>query len=137
VHRAVREHLMATPLRAQSTGAIQGNIVDAQGAVVPGVTVTVRNVATGVERTTVSDAGGDYLTPSLAPGLYRIETRLTGFGDQSRDVEVDVARTSVVNIRLTVGPVAESVSVGRVAGHRDRDDVGQRSDFAATVQRSR
>jgi hypothetical protein len=103
--------LMATPARAQSTGAIQGNIVDAQGAVVPGVTVTVRNVATGVERTTVSDAGGDYLTPSLAPGLYRIETRLTGFGDQSRDVEVDVARTSVVNIRLTVGPVAESVSV--------------------------
>src|SRR6476620_8650271 len=79
--------LMATPARAQSTGAIQGNIVDAQGAVVPGVTVTVRNVATGVERTTVSDAGGDYLTPSLAPGLYRIETR------------------------LTVGPVAESVSV--------------------------
>ena len=103
--------LMATPARAQSTGAIQGNIVDAQGAVVPGVTVTVRNVATGVERTTVSDAGGDYLTPSLAPGLYRIETHLTGFGDQSRDVEVDVARTSVVNIRLTVGPVAESVSV--------------------------
>src|SRR4029077_13325823 len=103
--------LIATPARAQSTGAIQRNIVDAQGAVVPGVTVTVRNVATGVERTTVSDAGGDYLTPSLAPGLYRIETRLTGFGDQSRDVEVDVARTSVVNIRLTVGPVAESVSV--------------------------
>ena len=55
--------------------------------------------------------GGDYLTPSLAPGPYRIETRLTGFGDQARDVEVDVARTSVVNIRLTVGPVAESVSV--------------------------
>ncbi len=103
--------LMATPARAQSTGAIQGNIVDAQGAVVPGVTVTVKNVATGVERTTVSDAGGDYLTPSLAPGLYRIETRLTGFGDQSRDIEVEVARTSVVNIRLTVGPVAESVSV--------------------------
>ena len=103
--------MMATPARAQSTGAIQGNIVDAQGAVVPGVTVTVRNVATGVERTTVSDADGDYLTPSLAPGLYRIETHLSGFGDQARDIEVDVARTSVVNIRLTIGPVAETVSV--------------------------
>ena len=103
--------MMATPARAQSTGAIQGNIVDAQGAVVPGVTVTVRNVATGVERTTVSDANGDYLTPSLAPGLYRIETHLSGFGDQARDIEVDVARTSVVNIRLTIGPVAETVSV--------------------------
>src|SRR4051812_39010446 len=103
--------MMATPVRAQSTGAIQGNIVDAQGAVVPGVTVTVRNVATGVERTTVSDANGDYLTPSLAPGLYRIETHLSGFGDQARDSEVDVARTSVVNIRLTVGAVTETVSV--------------------------
>ena len=67
---------MATPGSGQSTGAIQGNVSDAQGAVVPGATITVRNVATGVERSTVSDASGDYLAPSLAPGLYRVEARL-------------------------------------------------------------
>src|SRR5512132_2622906 len=94
---------MTLPGWAQSTGAIQGNITDAQGAVVPGATITVRNIATGVERSTVSDMSGDYLVPSLAPGLYRVEARLSGFNDQMRDVDVDVARTSVMNIRLTVG----------------------------------
>jgi hypothetical protein len=101
----------ATPLRAQSTGTIQGAVTDAQGSVVPGATVTVRNVATGVERSTVSDAAGEYIAPSLAPGRYRIETHLSGFDDQAREVEVEVARTSVVNIRLSVGALAEAVSV--------------------------
>jgi hypothetical protein len=102
---------MATAAWAQSTGAVQGNVTDAQGAVVPGATVTVRNVATGVERSLATDAAGDYLVPSLAPGRYRIDVRLSGFNDQSRDVDVDVAQTSVVNVRLTVGAVAENVSV--------------------------
>src|SRR3954468_23462165 len=102
---------MATPAWAQSTGAIQGNITDAQGAVVPGSTITVRNVATGIERSTVSDASGDYLAPSLAPGHYRVEAGLSGFQSQVREVDVDVAQTSVVNIRLTVGAVTEDVSV--------------------------
>src|SRR6185295_15649412 len=101
----------ARPGWAQSTGAIQGNITDAQGAVVPGATITVRNVATGVERSTVSDSSGDYLAPSLAPGRYRVEARLSGFNEQSRDVDVDVAQTSVMNIRLTVGTVSEDVNV--------------------------
>jgi hypothetical protein len=102
---------MARPTSAQSTGAIQGSVTDAQGAVVPGATITVRNVATGVERSTVSDMSGEYLAPSLAPGLYRVEARLSGFNAQSREVEVDVARTSVMDIRLTVGAVAEDVNV--------------------------
>src|SRR5580765_429650 len=102
---------MATPAWAQSTGAIQGNITDAQGSVVPGTTVTVRNVETGVERSVVSDASGDYLAPSLAPGPYRLEASLSGFQDQVREVDVEVARTAVVNIRLTVGNVAEAVNV--------------------------
>jgi hypothetical protein len=101
--------LAAVPAGAQSTGAIQGGVSDAQGAVVPGV--TVRNTDTGVERTTVTDAAGEYLVPSLAPGRYRLETHLSGFGDQSSDVDVEVARTSVVNVRLNVGAVAEAVNV--------------------------
>jgi hypothetical protein len=102
---------MTTTARAQSTGTIQGNITDAQGSVVPGTTVTVRNVATGVERSLVSDSAGDYQAPSLAPGRYRVEARLSGFQDQLREVDVDVARIVVVNIRLTVGALSEAVSV--------------------------
>src|SRR4030088_1405784 len=84
---------MAPPLSAQSSGAIQGNITDAQGAVVPGATVIVRNQSTGIERSLVSDAAGDYLAPSLEPGRYRIEAQLSGFQDQAREIDVDVART--------------------------------------------
>jgi hypothetical protein len=101
----------ATPVRAQSTGSIQGTVTDAQESVIPGVTVTVRNAATGVERTTISDASGEYIAASLAPGRYKVETHLSGFDDQVRDVEVEVARTAVVNIRLKVGAVTEAVSV--------------------------
>jgi hypothetical protein len=101
----------ALPAWAQSSGAVQGTITDAQGAVVPGVTVIVRNEATGVERSLVSDAAGEYLVPSLAPGRYRIEAHLSGFQDQAREVDVDVARTVVVNIRLMVEGVAEAVNV--------------------------
>ena len=101
----------AAPARAQSTGAIQGTVTDAQGAVVPGAMIVIRHQSTAVERSVVSDVAGGYLAPSLAPGLYRVEAQLSGFRDQARDVEVEVARTAVVNIRLTVGGVAENVSV--------------------------
>ena len=103
-------------LWAQSTGAIQGNVTDAQSAVLPGTTVTVRNEATGIERSLVSDTVGDYLAPSLAPGRYRIEAHLPGFQDQTREADVDVARTVVVNFRLTIAGVgAVACGVGLIA----------------------
>src|SRR6516225_6724705 len=102
---------MAPATSAQSTGTIEGTITDAQGAVVPGVTVVIRNQATGGERSLATDVSGGYLAPSLEPGRYRIETHLSGFQDQARDVDVDVARAVVVNILLTLSGVAESVNV--------------------------
>ena len=101
----------AAPALAQSTGTIQGTVTDAQGAVVPGAMIVIRNQATGVERSIISDAAGGYLAPSLPPGPYLVEAQLSGFQDQARNVVVEVARTAVVNIRLTVGAVAENVSV--------------------------
>ena len=79
--------MTTAPVRAQSTGAIQGTVTDAQGAVVPGATVTVRHVATGVERSLVTDAAGEYQAPSLAPGRYRdrgTSVRLPGSGARGR-----------------------------------------------------
>jgi hypothetical protein len=103
--------LTAASALAQSTGAIQGTVTDAQGAIVPGAMIVIRNLSTAVERSVISDAAGGYLAPSLPPGLYRLEAQLPGFQDRPRDVDVEVARTAVVNIRLTVGGVAENVRV--------------------------
>jgi hypothetical protein len=99
------------PALAQSTSTVQGTISDSSGGVLPGVTVTVRNTATGVERTVTSDPAGQYLAAALPPGHYRIEAALSGFQAQTQEVDVDVARTVLLNFRLGVGAVAEQVSV--------------------------
>src|SRR5437764_1150522 len=102
---------MALPTWAQSTATLQGTVTDQQGAVVPGATIVVRNQATGVERSLVTDAAGEYLAASMAPGHYRIEAHLSGFQDQTREVDLEVARTVAVNMQLGLSGVAESVSV--------------------------
>jgi hypothetical protein len=101
----------AGPAWAQSTGSLRGTISDAQGGATPGVTVVVRNTATGVERTVVSDASGLYEAASLQPGPYRVEAQLQGFQTQAREVEVGVAQTVVVDMKLGVAGVAEQVNV--------------------------
>ena len=96
---------------AQSTGTLRGIITDTQGAIVPGVSVVVRNQATGAERTIVSDSSGAYVAASLPPGPYRVQAQLQGFQGQSKDVDVDVAQTVVVDMKLGVAGVAEQVNV--------------------------
>src|SRR5262245_45611606 len=93
---------MASVARAQSTGTLRGTITDPQGGATPGVTVVVRNQATGVERTTVTDASGAYEAASLQPGTYRVEAQLQGFQAQTKIVQIDVAQTVVVDIKLGV-----------------------------------
>src|SRR4029079_1666723 len=59
------------PAAAQSvTGSIQGTVVDQSGAVLPGVTVTVTNTATGVARSTTTDDTGSFRAELLPVGVY-------------------------------------------------------------------
>src|SRR2546428_24047 len=96
---------------AQSTATLQGTVTDTQNAVMPGVSVTIRNQATGIERAAVTDAGGQYVAASLPPGQYQVLAHIEGFQDQTRDVELGVAQTVVVNIKLGVGTLAENITV--------------------------
>jgi hypothetical protein len=100
-----------SPARAQSTSTLQGTVTDTQGAIVPGVTVVIRNQATGLERTLQTDGAGQYQAAALPPGTYRIETHLQGFLDTAQEIELEVARTVITNFRLAVGTVAEQVTV--------------------------
>jgi len=101
--------------RAQSTATLQGTVNDPQGAVAPGVSIILRNSQTGVERSVVSDEAGQYQAAALPPGRYRVVTHLEGFTDQAQDVELDVARTVVLNFTLSVGGVAQEVVVTAAA----------------------
>ena len=71
---------LAIPASAQQgTAQIQGKISDAQGALLPGVTVTVRNQETGMFRETVSNPDGSYFISGMTPGTYRMTAELQGF----------------------------------------------------------
>src|SRR5436190_14949304 len=70
----------AVPARAQVANAvITGIVTDAQGGVLPGVTITVRNADSGVTRTIVTEANGRYRLGGIPPGRYNLTAELQGF----------------------------------------------------------
>ena len=96
----------------ESTAELRGRVLDAQEAPVPGANITITNQATGTTRQTVSNADGSYFITAIAPGLYVLEAQLSGFSKYSRrDVRLDLGRTTTVDVQLTVGQLAETVSI--------------------------
>jgi Carboxypeptidase regulatory-like domain len=71
---------LALPLIAQQTTAtVLGTVSDPSGAAVPEVKVQASNLATNVNRETLSDGTGAYSLPNLPPGTYRITATKSGF----------------------------------------------------------
>ena len=86
---------------ASSTGTIQGRVADAQGAVLPGVTVTATQTATGLVRTAVTDENGAYLISNLPTGPYRLEVGLQGFRTYVQTgIVLQVGATPTINAAL-------------------------------------
>src|SRR3954452_2579831 len=103
--------LAAVPVYAQSTATLQGTVTDPQSAIMPGVSIMVHNTATNQERNVVTDAAGAYVAAALPPGNYQITAHIDGFQDQKRDVDLGPAQTVALNLKLTVGTLAENVTV--------------------------
>ncbi|HEY7465631.1 MAG TPA: TonB-dependent receptor [Dehalococcoidia bacterium] len=101
----------ALPLGAQTlTGSISGTVLDEQGGVLPGATVTLTGKAGSVTATT--DARGDYRFPTVDPGAYSVQGELSGF--QPHRVEglrIVIGRQLTVDLSLKVAAVAEAVDV--------------------------
>jgi hypothetical protein len=105
--------LVAGPASAQQTGIIAGTVRDAQGGVLPGVTVTAASEAliTWSQSVVTGDAGA-YQFPALPPGSYRLSYELAGFTPLRREgIVVQVARTARLDVELSVGTLAETVTV--------------------------
>jgi Carboxypeptidase regulatory-like domain len=105
--------LLPGSLAAQAvTGTILGTITDTSGAVMPGATVTLRNTGTGLVRTVVTDADGEYTAPSLPTGKYAVSAELSGFKTVTQpDINLGVDQRVRINLRMEVGAVEESVTV--------------------------
>ena len=100
-------------LLAQSTnsGDIRGVVTDATGAVIPGVTVTVLNVQTGVSKDFPTNQDGLYDTSSIVPGDYKLTFRTNGFEELVRGpITLQVGLTTV-NAQLKVGSTQQMVTV--------------------------
>jgi Carboxypeptidase regulatory-like domain len=103
---------MAAVCDAQTfRGGISGRIADPSGAVLPGVTVTATNDATGVSRTTTTSATGDFSVPDLQLGMYSIEAALQGFQTVRTKVEVSVSQVASVELKMGLSQVAETINV--------------------------
>ncbi|MEZ5286582.1 MAG: carboxypeptidase-like regulatory domain-containing protein [Vicinamibacterales bacterium] len=97
---------------ASSTGTIQGRISDAQGAVLPGVTVTASSPSMLGEQTTVSSETGNYRFPAVPPGTYTVTYELAGFNTLRREgVQITLGFTANLNVELTLATLQETVTV--------------------------
>ena len=105
--------LVPLPAAAQTLyGSIVGTVSDAQGAAIPGATVTATNAGTGHKVEVVSDSAGNYSFRNLLPGTYTLGVSLQGFRELNQTgLRVSAGNPVRVDLKLEVGALAETVNV--------------------------
>lgn len=99
-------------LWGQFTSSIEGTITDQSGAAVPGATVALLNVATGIKTTIQSTNVGFYQFPTLPAGVYTLSISAAGFrASEITDLRLEIGDHRTANVSLQVGAQATSVAV--------------------------
>src|SRR5438105_888371 len=99
-----------------TTGVIEGTVVDATGAVLPGVTVTLRNTATNFVQVEVSDSTGRYRGVLLPLGPYEARATLEGFAPQVvKGLDLGLGQTLTVPLKMQQATVSEQIVVSAQA----------------------
>ena len=93
------------------TGALNGRVTDQSGAVVSGVSVIARNLATGVQQSAETNRAGLYWFPAVMPGSYSVYANLKGFRVVEALVRVQVGNTTSQDVKLQVGASADAIKV--------------------------
>jgi outer membrane receptor protein involved in Fe transport len=101
-----------TAYAQSATATVGGTIEDQNGAVVPGVSITIQNRATSLERQATTNDSGQFTIPLLSPGTYTITARHDGFTTaEIRDVVLNVGDQKAFKIELRTGNINETVNV--------------------------
>jgi hypothetical protein len=104
--------LLCGTLFAQTSASISGTVIDPSGAAVADANVTVTDLGTGSVRSETTNTTGFYTTPGLAPGNYLVDVAKEGFRtSEFKSVPLTVAQALVLNARLALGTVSESIQV--------------------------
>src|SRR5437016_7545176 len=95
------------------TGSIVGTVRDADGAAVPGATVTINDAEKKVVvRTSTTNDDGAYAVPSLPVSIYEVTVEHSGFKKYlARDVKLDVGQRRTLDVVLETGNIAETVTI--------------------------
>jgi hypothetical protein len=94
------------------TATVTGLVTDPQGAAIPGATVTVTSVATGVKKSVTTDSNGAYVMPLLQPSEYTVTAEAAGFQRVSRSgIRLEVNQTAEINLQLALTGVSVTVEV--------------------------
>ena len=101
---------------AQATGTITGRAVDQADAVLPGVTINLKNVDTGATRSTVTNDQGAFSVPALERGTYELSAELIGFTSVNRRLELIAGSTVTADFQLGIAALQENADgPGRVS----------------------
>ncbi len=108
----------ATVSAQAQTGTVEGKVTDEQGAVLPGVTLTLTGERGST--TSVSDGEGGYRFVGVAPGVYSLKAELSGFlAQEIASVKVELAKTVTAPLTLKVGGISERITVVANASNVD------------------
>jgi hypothetical protein len=105
---------------AQGYGSISGTVADTSGAAIPGADITLTQVGTGLVQKTQSSGTGIYTFPTLAPSVYKISAKSSGFAAfTENDIQVRADNVVSINISLKPGNTTETVTVNALPAQVD------------------
>ncbi len=103
---------VASAFAQGGTGQLSGNVVDANGAVVPGASIKLTSLVTAQEREATTNDSGDFVFTLLPAGAYKLEVAASGFRTVVVDaIKIDVTQTTTLPVRLDAATVSGMVTI--------------------------
>ena len=104
--------LAASSAWAQFSSGLEGTVFDPTGAVVPNASVTIKELSTGVEHSTVTSSAGNYRFTALPASKFTLTVKAAGFETADlNDISIQVAETRTLNVTLKLGAASQTVNV--------------------------
>src|SRR5579863_3473122 len=117
--------------QTSTTGAIAGVVTDPTAAVLPGVSVMLKNIDTGSSASTTSNSQGSYNFPLLAPGNYSVFVNVVGFQKVLKTVTVTLGSSVTANLQLSISSQVETVEVTDEVTGVQTEDANLETNFNA------